>query len=379
MSSPLERFLACMEYQPSDCRPNHEIGVWIQTLIRWKKEGFKCDQDFPWLWFDGVAELGLDKQEFIPVNYGFMPAFEEKIFEETPEYKIEQDALGIVRKELKQGEVDGFRLSMDQHLKFPVEKPEDFRDIKRRLIAAIPERYPENLDERIKHWNQRDYPLVLGENCAANGFYWRAREFMGTENLSYAWYDYPDLMHEMMEFFADFIIETSRPVLEKIDVEYFTLNEDMSMKNGPLLSPETFKKFIFPHLKRMVEFFKSHGTKYFAVDTDGNPTKLLPLLLDAGVDTLWPIERAADFHPLEIRKRFGKSLRLWGGVDKRVLAQGRDAIQAHLREFIPLIEEGGFIPTVDHLIPPDVSWDNFRYYMDMKQALLMGEFEKLGT
>jgi hypothetical protein len=326
-----------------------------------------------------MAELGLDKQEFIPVNYGFMPAFEEKIFEETPEYKIEQDALGIVRKELKQGEVDGFRLSMDQHLKFPVEKPEDFRDIKRRLIAAIPERYPENLDERIKHWNQRDYPLVLGENCAANGFYWRAREFMGTENLSYAWYDYPDLMHEMMEFFADFIIETSRPVLEKIDVEYFTLNEDMSMKNGPLLSPETFKKFIFPHLKRMVEFFKSHGTKYFAVDTDGNPTKLLPLLLDAGVDTLWPIERAADFHPLEIRKRFGKSLRLWGGVDKRVLAQGRDAIQAHLREFIPLIEEGGFIPTVDHLIPPDVSWDNFRYYMDMKQALLMGEFEKLGT
>jgi hypothetical protein len=53
MSSPLERFLACMEYQPSDCRPNHEIGVWIQTLIRWKKEGFKCDQDFPRLWFDG--------------------------------------------------------------------------------------------------------------------------------------------------------------------------------------------------------------------------------------------------------------------------------------------------------------------------------------
>jgi hypothetical protein len=376
MSSPLERFIACMEYQEADRRPNQELGVWIQTLVRWQTEGFKADKDFPWLWFDGVAELGLDKREFIPVNYGFIPKFEQKILEQTPDYEIVQDELGIVTKRLKEGEVEGFRLSMDQFLKFPIEKPEDFADIKRRLVPAIPERYPANLDERVKLWKQRDYPLILGENCAANGFYWRAREFMGTENLSLAWYDYPDLMHEIMGFFADFIIETSRPVLEKIKVEYFTLNEDMSMKNGPLLSPETFKKFIFPHLKRMVEFFKSHGVKYFVVDTDGNPTILLPLLLDAGVDTLWPIERAADFDPLEIRKQFGKSLRLWGGVDKRALAQGKEAIRAHLRELIPLIEEGGYIPTVDHLIPPDVSWDNFQYYMEMKQALLRGDFSR---
>ncbi len=376
MSSPLERFIACMEYQEADRRPNHEMGVWTQTLVRWQKEGFKVDRDFSWLWFEGVAELGLDRREFIPVNYGFIPKFEQKIIDQTPDYEIIQDELGIVTKRLREGEVDGFRLSMDQFLKFPVEKPGDFADIKRRLIAAIPERYTADLDERIILWKQRDYPLILGENCAANGFYWRAREFMGTENLSFAWYDYPDLMHEMMEFFTDFIIKTSRPVLEKIQVEYFTLNEDMSMKSGPLLSPETFKKFIFSHLRRMVEFFKGHGVKYFVVDTDGNPTLLLPMLLDAGVDTLWPIERAADFHPLEIRKKFGKSLRLWGGVDKRALAQGKDAIRAHLRELIPLIEEGGYIPTVDHLIPPDVSWDNFQYYMEMKQALLCGDFDR---
>jgi hypothetical protein len=373
----LARFIACMEYQPAKRRPNHEMGVWTQTLLRWQKEGFKTDKDFPWLWLEGDDILGLDKREFIPVNYGFIPKFEHKILESTSEYDVVQDELGIVTKRLKEGEIDGFRMSMDQYLKFPVEKPEDFPDIKRRIIAAIPERYPDDIDERIEIWRQRDYPLIIGENCAANGFYWRAREFMGTENLSYAWYDHPDLMHEMMEFFADFIIETSRPVLEKIDVEYFTLNEDMSMKNGPLLSPDTFREFIFPHLKRMVDFFKSHGTKYFAVDTDGNPTLLLPLLLEAGVDILWPIERAANFHPLEIRKKFGRSLRLWGGVDKRVLANGRDAIRVHLRELIPLIETGGYIPTVDHLIPPDVSWDNFRYYMEMKEALLGGEFEKL--
>jgi len=155
------------------------------------------------------------------------------------------------------------------------------------------------------------------------------------------------------------------------------LNEDMSMKGGPLLGPDTYRTFIFPHMRRLVEFLRSHGTRYIAVDSDGDPTALIPLLLDAGVDTLWPIERASNVGPGQWRKQFGKTLRLWGGVDKRILSRGRDAVRRHLKEFIPLIEEGGFIPTVDHTVPPDVSWDDFRTYMEMKRALLNGDFSAL--
>ena len=134
---------------------------------------------------------------------------------------------------------------------------------------------------------------------------------------------------------------------------------------------------IQPHFRRVIEFMKGMGVRYIAVDTDGDPTALVPLLLDAGVDVLWPIERASGISPQGLRAKFGRSLRLWGGVDKRVLVQGSQAIKAHLREFIPLIEEGGFIPTVDHTVPPDVSWDDFRYYMEAKRALLAGDFAKL--
>ena len=181
-----------------------------------------------------------------------------------------------------------------------------------------------------------------------------------------------------MEYYAEFILKTSQPVLEKIQVEYFTFNEDFAMRTGPLVSPEVYREFIFPRLKRIVEFFRGCGVRYIAVDTDGDPTVLVPLMLDAGVDTLWPIERAAGVSPVEWRKRFGRSLRLWGGVDKRVLLMGPASIRAHLRELIPLIEEGGYIPTIDHTVPPDVSWDNFRCYMDCKMALLSGEFDRLG-
>ena len=102
-------------------------------------------------------------------------------------------------------------------------------------------------------------------------------------------------------------------------------------------------------------------------------------MMDAGIDTLWPIERASDVSPQALRRRYGKALRLWGGVDKRVLPRGRQAIRQHLRELLPLIEEGGFIPTVDHTVPPDVSWDNFRHYMDAKRALLRGDARALGA
>lgn len=377
MLTDLERFDACMNYQCCERRPNHELGVWGQTKARWEKEAPEAVKDFQWSWFDGETALGLDKREYIPINFGFIPPFEYEVLEETHRYIVARNTKGIVTKALKAGTVGGTRMSMDQYLEFPVSKPEDFPKVKERLIAAAEQRYPDDLDEKIVRWKQRDYPLVLGRNCAANGFYWRAREFMGTKALSFAWYDYPNLMHEMMEFFADFIIETSRPVLEKIEVDYFTLNEDLSMNAGPLLSPDTYRKFIFPHLKRMVEFFREHGTKHFAVDTDGDPTVLIPLMMDAGVDTIWPIERAAGVSPQVWRERFGKNLRLWGGVDKRVLPLGKEAINSHLREFIPLIEEGGFIPTIDHTVQPGVSWDNFRYYMDAKRALLKGDFGKL--
>ncbi|NLX06340.1 MAG: hypothetical protein GXY33_14475 [Phycisphaerae bacterium] len=368
----LERFLACMDYQSGDRRPNHELGVWGQTRDRWEHEAPQAVRGFTWSWFDDEPDLKLDRREYINVNYDFIPPFEPQVIEETEHYLIARNTKGIVTKALKTGTTYGTRASMDEFIGFPVERPEDFPEIKRRLVAALPQRYPGDLDRCIERWRSRICPLALGRNCDITGFYWRAREFMGTENLSYAWYDYPALMDEMMEFFADMVIEVSRPVLEKIDVEYVVFNEDFAMKTGPLLSPETYRRFIFAHMKRLVEFFHSHGVRYVALDSDGDPTVLVPLLMDAGVDVLWPMERASNVDPREWRKRFGKSLRLWGGVDKRVLPRGRQAIREHLRELAGLVDEGGFIPTIDHTVPPDVSWDNFRFYMDEKLALLEG-------
>jgi uroporphyrinogen decarboxylase len=371
MPTHLERFLAIMEYQPVDRVPHWELGVWPQTVDRWEEEDPET-RKLHYQWFPGEASLGMDPREFIPFQPNMIPAFEQETLAEDERTVTFRDSLGRVRKALKEGTTRGGRMSMDTYISFPVTDMASWREIKQRY-ALLPRRYEPNWQAtRLAGWQTRQHPLIFGPNCTTLGFYWHARDLMGTEPLSYALFDQPALVHDIMEFHADFLIEAARPILARTTVEYVCFNEDLSMKTGPLISPRHYKTFIFPRLKRVVEFYKSHGCRYVAIDTDGNPEAVVPFFMDAGVDVLWPLERASDQDPVRLRQKFGKSLRLWGGVDKRILAEGPAAIDAHLRTMIPLIEEGGFIPSVDHTVPPDVSWANFKYYMESKEKLLRG-------
>lgn len=367
-----ECFLGVMSYGSYDRVPNYEAGVWGQTIDLWKSQGMDVDR-VNWDWFSGDESLGMDRREFFPLRMRMMPAFEYRLIEKTDRYEIFVDEDGRTRKALIEGTARGTRASMDQFLKFPVETLEDFREIKKRYTVDIEARYPNNWTKDINRWKTREIPLILGRNCDTLGFYWLARDLMGTETLSYAFYDQEALVDEIMEFVADYTIEITRPFLAEADCEYVMISEDLSMKNGPLLSPSSYRRFIYPHMRRMVDFLKSNGVRYVFVDTDGNCEAVIPLFMEAGVDGIWPLERAADMDPIRLREKFGRDLRLFGGVDKRELARDKKAIDAHLGSLAPLIEEGGFIPTVDHTVPPDVNLDNFTYYMQRKDDLLRGK------
>ena len=367
----LERFLAVMDYGPVDRVPNWEAGAWSQTRDRWESEGLD-GQELHWSWFSGESSFGMDPREFTYFSGSFIPPFEEEVLHADAHTETFCDGMGRIRRRLRKG----LGTSMDQFISFPVRNMEDWRPLRDRLNPRSPQRYEPNWETfRVEGWRTRRHPLIWGVNGTTEGFYFVARQLMGTERLSYAFYDQPSLVHDIMEFHADFLIEAARPVLARTTVDYVCLGEDLSMKTGPLLSPKCYREFVYPRLKRVLEFLKSHGVRYVCIDTDGTPEVLIPMMLDAGVDALWPLERACvpDLDPLRLRSKFGRSLRLWGGVDKRVLAKGPRAIDDHLRTLVPLVEEGGFIPTVDHTVPSDVSWDNFRHYLTSKAKLLSGQ------
>jgi uroporphyrinogen decarboxylase len=91
---------------------------------------------------------------------------------------------------------------------------------------------------------------------------------------------------------------------------------------------------------------------------------LIPLFLESGVTGLYPFEVQAGMDVRKLRTEYPR-LQMLGGIDKKELAKDFTAIDRELERCVPgLIEEGGYIPMGDHQIPPDVSWDNYRYYRD---------------
>lgn len=285
-----------------------------------------------------------------------------------------QYKMGVTHRAMKEGTVKGMRMSMDQYIDFPVKDRASFKQWAKRFKVDITARYPKDWEGLVKRWGARDCPLCLLGN-GQFGFYSMLRTWMGTEGVSYILYDDPDLVHEMLYFLADYIIELIDKALREVEIDYFNFFEDMSFKNGPLISPEMFRKFFLPHYKRVVNHLKENGVELIIVDTDGNPMKLLPLFIEAGVNGLWPIEVAAGLDPIVIRKEFGNDLALIGGIDKRILFGSKEGIRNEvLRVLDYMLPRGGYIPTIDHAVSPEASLENFMYYLDIKKKVLEGKY-----
>jgi len=69
--------------------------------------------------------------------------------------------------------------------------------------------------------------------------------------------------------------------------------------------------------------------------------------------------------PVKLRKEYGHKLLLIGGLDKKALADGKQAIRTELDKKLPyMVKEGGYIPSVDHLVPSDVPYANYLFYLE---------------
>jgi len=367
-----ERFLNVMNFQSVDRVPNYELGAWPQTVDRWHGEGLPRDVAY-FHWFEGDPYFGIDRRAFAPINTSMLPPFDYEVLEETERYIVARHPNGIVTKALKEGTVRGVRMSMDQYISFPVTDRESFRKLRQRYNPDSPIRYPLWWDEWVRMWQTRDYPLCLLTN-GTFGLYSQLRSWVGTENLSLLFYDDPALIEEMVESHVDFLLALIEKALQQVQFDYFNFFEDFAGKGGPLISPQLFRKFLLPAYKRIIEEMRRHGIKHFWLDSDGNTEALLPLLIEAGITCHWPLEQAAGMDPVRLRKEYGRDLAFAGGIDKRELAKDRKAIAQELFTRIPpMLESGGFIPHVDHTVPPDVPYDNFMFYMELKQRLLSGE------
>jgi len=348
-----ERFHATFEYGRPDRVFLMPQWVFNDTRKRWLREGLPWDVHFN-------SYFGFDRIENIPINMDAYPPPETKVIEQTAHWCIVEDEFGARTKRWTDRE-----LGMSQWLRFPVRDRETWEKWKQRFDPDAPNRYPEYWEHLKRCYQQRDFPLGIH----AGSYYGWIRNWVGMENLALWYYDCPDLVHEMTEFVADFVLRVTRRALDEIpDIDHGVLWEDMAMKTGSLISPRLFREFMMGPLKRVTKALNEYGIEIIMLDCDGNVEELIPLWLEANVNLSYPLEVAAGCDAATYRARFGRELLLLGNIDKRALRDGatRAGIEREVMSKVPqLVEVGGYSPFVDHAVPPDVPFENFRYYVEL--------------
>ncbi|MDP6449196.1 MAG: uroporphyrinogen decarboxylase family protein [Lentisphaeria bacterium] len=371
-----ERFHAVMAGEPTDRVPYWEQGFWGGAIERWYDEGMPnvygvsgeplygdtvrgpatpiADGDK--VCGDVALAAGLDKPTLrVPVELFLSPPFEEKIHGETKDSVMLRDAMGIVKEMARdKGSIPHFMI-------WPVSNDEDFEQLAvERLDADSADRFPDDWDEQVARLNGYDGVVAIGGHPC--GFFGAPRYLMGEIAMMMGFHDNPVLLHRMIDHLADLWATLYDRVMSQVKVDCVHIWEDMSYKNGPLISPAMFEEFLVPAYRKVTDVARSHGVDVILVDTDGDCRTLIPPMLAGGVTGMYPFEVQSGMDVCEIRKTH-PTLQILGGIDKMALSGDHDTIDSELqRRILPMMKQGRFIPMADHQVPPQVSWDNYRYY-----------------
>ena len=350
-----ERFNAQMHYQPFDRTVNMEFGYWLENYQTWDiflenhiTNEWEANQFFA---FETPAIVG--------GHYDMCPGFEEKLLEEKEKTLVRIDPNGLIVEIPKDG-----HSSIPHYLGSSIETPEDWKAVKERSFARGADCRKPNfqwLDSICS--DDRTYPV--GIDCGS--MIGRVRDMLTVEGLAYAVADYPDMVADMVETRCQIVEDFLDAVLPRYHFDYASGWEDICCKNGPLVNMDFFKSVVYPCYKRIGDKLHKYGVDIWYTDCDGDVRPLLPYFLDAGINCLFPYEVNSCAHPGELFAEYGKDLRIMGGFDKMKMIEGKDSIKAYMRTLEPLVARGGYIPFCDHRCPPDVTPENYLYYLDLKE------------
>jgi len=317
-----ERFNRTMKYEVPDRPPLFEDGVRDDVLQLWRTQGLRRKSRLETL-------FSFDKREEFEPNLDPLP---------TLLYWPKTSA-GLKK--------------LASHL-----DPED------------PKRFPDDWVSKTLEWKNRDYPLILRIH---NGYFltlgvhgWR--RFTDAIQLLV---DNPGLIDEWMNVYAEFSTRMATKILAEVDVDAALFSEPIGGNHGPLISPKMYSSFVLKSYQPILKAIKQYNVPTIIYRTYANTRVLLPSVVKAGFNCLWACEcNPQAMNYADIRKEFGRELRLIGGIDSDSLRQSQDQIQKAVLDTVPaLLQEGGFIPLADGRVREDVSFENYVYYRKLLESV----------
>ncbi|MFV0528885.1 MAG: uroporphyrinogen decarboxylase family protein [Lachnospiraceae bacterium] len=361
---------------------------WVLTTQRFKEEGMpvqiadgakditndivgnKGNQEekyFPVSWGEGVMEyekyLGFDPVRRIHFVLPFR-RFDEIILETTDEYTIKQD---LYRRQVIQ--YKGSELELEH--KPVIETPEDWEELKAHAEREVEKFYSEEAIlqayQGIKEGHDRgEYSIRLN----IEGFFWVPRELLGIEPHLYAFYDEPEMLHDINDYVLKIYQTKLMKVIELLQPDIVYFMEDLSGKTGPMISRDFFEEFVGDYYRQIIPQMKENGVSSVFVDTDGEFTQLIPNFMEAGVDGFLPMDVNAGMNIVAVREQF-PTLQFIGGYNKLEIAKGPEAIDAEFERILPVVRSGGYIPGADHQVAPSTALEDYKYYIKRLHEVML--------
>ena len=357
-----ERLRAAYEFKKVDHLVRAEFYIWDEAVARWMKEGMTAAD----IWENNIFGYDVPPAKTgVSLGLGwceapFLPEYEKKTIRCEGEHEIIQDMAGRWLKVFK-GRLNGF---MPDYIRHPLVTMKDWEEeVKPRLDYADPRRYKDlekNSAEAKKLAKEEGRMITVG----FIGGYMYLRSLMGPEETLVAFYDKPEVVRAAMEHWCKFMDYSLEKIQKYTEIDTIEMAEDICYKAGLLISPDMMREFLIPYYQQVVNNARKRQNKriFYFVDTDGWAEPSVPVYSEVGLDGMGPWEVASGCDVVEIGKKYPK-LTLFGGIDKRILAKGKEAIDAHLKHIMPfMVKRGGYCPTCDHGVPNDVSYENYTYF-----------------
>jgi len=359
-----ERAMAILNYQPYDHLPVVHFGFWEETRDKWAEEGYitkaEARRGDPCV----AQKLGFDFEwgPCVAQHTGLRPDFAREVVKELGNgarhvrnhngvVEMERDGATSIPQEISHLLVD--RASWEKHY-LP-------------RLQFAPGRVPREGLLKLRAQFERgkaDESRPVGIHVAS--LYGCFRDWAGLTGTSYIYADDEELYAEILDTIGNLACQTLEESLAlcapgMFDFAHFW--EDIACKSGPLAVPSVFRKLVGPHYKCLTALLREYGVGIVSLDCDGCIDALLPIWLENGVNTMFPMEVGtweASIAPW--RARYGRELRGVGGMNKNVFSRDFAAVDAEIERLRPLIALGGYIPCPDHRIAPDAKWENVLYY-----------------
>lgn len=176
----------------------------------------------------------------------------------------------------------------------------------------------------------------------------------------------PDFVLRLAEIVSDYKCKVLQNAVDA-GADILLTGDDYAGRKGTFMSPQHFKRFVLPYLKKAVKVAKRNKVP-FIKHTDGNLWEIIDDLISADIDALDPIEPIAGMDIGKVKEKYGEKICVVGNVDcTKVLTHGTlEEVERAVKETIAKASPGGgHILASSNSIHPAVNPKNYKKMVEV--------------